>query len=69
MKDFFEYDVSNPQEHLERASHYPALSTFYNALSEELPPEEYEKLYEAEKQSFYSLTPTTSTSAKSRWIQ
>jgi hypothetical protein len=53
MKNFFEYDVNSPQERQERFEQYPELSRFYIALSEELSRDEYEKFYEAEKQSYF----------------
>jgi hypothetical protein len=54
MKNFFEYDVNSPQERKERFEQYPELSRFYIALSEELQRDEYEKFYEAEKQSYFT---------------
>ena len=68
MKNFFDFDLNNPQERQERMAQYPELSKFYLALSEELPQEEYEKLFEAEKQSFYALTQATSQ-PKMQWIR
>lgn len=68
MKHFFDFDLNNPQERQERLAQYPELSKFYMALREELPQEEYEKLYEAEKQSFYALTQNPSPS-KLQWIR
>jgi hypothetical protein len=54
MKNFFEYDANSPQERKERFEQYPELSKFYIALSEELSRDEYEKFYEAEKQSHFT---------------
>lgn len=68
MKNFFDYDLNNPQERQERFQNYPELSKFYMALREELSQDEYEKLYEAEKQSFNSLTQSNSRN-KLQWIQ
>jgi hypothetical protein len=68
MKQFFEYDLDSPQERQERFEHYPELSKFYIALREELPQDEYEKLYEAEKQSFNSLLQSNSRN-QMPWIQ
>jgi len=68
MKHFFDYDLNNPQERQERFSNYPELSKFYMALREELPQDEYEKLYEAEKQSFAVLTGAKSSS-QLQWIR
>jgi hypothetical protein len=68
MKQFFEYDLDSPQERQERFEHYPELSKFYIALREELPQDEYEKLYEAEKQSFNSLLQPNSRN-QMPWIQ
>ena len=68
MKQFFEYDLDSPQERQERFEHYPELSKFYIALREELPQDEYEKLYEAEKQSFNSLTQSNSQN-QLQWIR
>ena len=68
MKQFFEYDLDSPQERQERIEHYPELSKFYIALREELPQDEYEKLYEAEKQSFNSLLQSNSRN-QMPWIQ
>ncbi|MDB5261154.1 MAG: hypothetical protein JWQ14_435 [Adhaeribacter sp.] len=68
MKHFFDYDLNNPQERQERFENYPELSKFYIALREELPQDEYEKLYEAEKQSFNSLIPSNSRN-QLQWIQ
>ena len=73
MKSFFDYDVNSPQERQERFEHYPELSKFYIALSEELSPEECEKFYEAEKQSYYSFVKKESSLKPSqsqlKWIQ
>jgi hypothetical protein len=63
MKSFFEYDLNNPQERKERFEQYPELSKFDIALSEELSQEEYEKFFEAEKQSYFSLNNTSSSSS------
>lgn len=60
MKSFFEYDLNSPQERQERFEQYPELSKFDIALSEELSQEEYEKFFEAEKQSYFSLNNETS---------
>ncbi|GEO04252.1 hypothetical protein AAE02nite_19160 [Adhaeribacter aerolatus] len=68
MKHFFDYDLNNPQERMERFQNYPELSKFYIALREELSQEEYEKLYEAEKESFKALTPANSPK-KLQWIR
>lgn len=68
MKNFFDYDLDNPQERQERFEHYPELSKFYIALREELSQDEYEKLYEAEKQSFNSLIQSKSGN-KLQWIR
>ena len=68
MKNFFDYDLNNPQERQERLEQYPELSKFYIALREELSQDEYEKLYEAEKQSFKSLA-TASTRNQLQWIR
>ncbi|MGV3587825.1 MAG: hypothetical protein ACO1OF_12535 [Adhaeribacter sp.] len=68
MKNFFDYDLSSPQERQERFQNYPELSKFYMALQEELSQDEYEKLYEAEKQSFNSLIQSKSRN-KLQWIQ
>lgn len=73
MKNFFEYDVNSPQERKERFEHYPELSKFFIALSEELSPEEYRTFVEAEKQSYYKYTKSLSnvnkTKTRSTWIQ
>ena len=69
MKNFFDYDNSNPTERQERFTNYPELTKFYIALSEELPREEYENLYESEKQSFYSLLQPTSIPKQNQWIR
>lgn len=68
MKHFFDYDLNNPQERQERYEQYPELSKFYIALREELPQDEYEKLYEAEKQSFNSLMQSNSRN-QLQWIR
>ena len=75
MKNFFEYDVNSPQERKERFEQYPELSRFYIALSEELQRDEYEKFYEAEKQSHFTTNLTASkpatrkkTHAQIKWI-
>jgi len=68
MKHFFDFDLNNPQERQERLAQYPELSNFYLALREELPQDEYEKLYEAEKQSFYAFNQATSQ-PKMQWIR
>ncbi len=68
MKNFFDYDINNPQERQERLEQYPALSKFYIALSEELSQDEYENFYEAEKQSFYSVA-QSSNNQQSKWIR
>jgi hypothetical protein len=68
MKHFFDYDLNSPQERQERFEHYPELSKFYIALREELPQDEYEKLYEAEKQSFNSLTQSNSQN-QLQWVR
>jgi hypothetical protein len=62
MKSFFEYDLNSPQERRERFEQYPELSKFDIALSEELSQEEYEKFFEAEKQSYFSLNKDTAGS-------
>jgi hypothetical protein len=73
MKSFFEYDLNSPQERQERFEQYPELSKFYIALSEELAQDEYEKFYEAEKESYYSSNSYSSTRKKNqgqlKWIQ
>ena len=68
MKNFFDYDLNNPHERQERFENYPELSKFYIALREELPQDEYEKLYEAEKQSFNSLIQSSSRK-QLQWIR
>jgi hypothetical protein len=65
MKSFFEYDLNSPEERKERFEHYPELSKFDIALSEELAHDEYEKFFEAEKQSYFSINPNTSSSNSS----
>ncbi len=69
MKNFFEYDNNNPQERQERFLNYPELTKFYIALSEELPREEYENLFESEKQSTFSLTQPSSINKQNQWIR
>lgn len=66
MKNFFDYDVNSPQERKERFEQYPELSKFFIALREELSQDEYEKFYEAEKQSYITSPPITSTSNRKR---
>jgi hypothetical protein len=61
MKSFFEYDLNSPQERKERFEQYPEFSKFDIALSEELSQEEYEKFFEAEKQSYSSLNSNSSS--------
>ncbi|WP_026462341.1 hypothetical protein [Adhaeribacter aquaticus] len=68
MKNFFDYDINNPDESKEQLQQYPELSKFYIALSEELSQDEFENFYEAEKQSFYSVT-QPSNNHKSKWIR
>lgn len=68
MKNFFDYDVDSPQERQEQFELYPELSKFHIALSEELSNDEYEKFYEAEKQSFYSFK-QINTPPKLQWIR
>jgi hypothetical protein len=65
MKNFFEYDLNNPQERKERFEQYPELSKFYIALSEELSHDEYEEFCEAEKQSYFSSASSSSPNAAS----
>jgi hypothetical protein len=69
MKHFFDYDVNSPQERLAQLKDYPELTKFYLAVREELPQDEYEKLYEAEKQSFYSFIHTNSHPKQLQWIR
>ena len=71
MKNFFEYDLNNPQERQERFEQYPELSKFYIALSEELAHDEYEEFCEAEKMSHFSSTPTSTpqkAQSQLKWI-
>jgi hypothetical protein len=69
MKNFFEYDLNSPQERQERFEHYPELSKFYIALSEELSHEEYEKFCETEKQSYFSINSQNSKTTSLKWIR
>jgi len=68
MKNFFDYDASNPQERQERFENYPELSKFYIALSEEMAQDEYQNFVEAEKQSYYTFFPNTSNN-QAQWIR
>lgn len=67
MKNFFDYDANSPQERQERFEHFPELSKFYIALSEELAQEEYENFVEAEKQYYHSSL--NSTNKQAQWIR
>jgi hypothetical protein len=73
MKNFFDYDLNNPRERQERFEKYPELSKFDIALSEELSQDEYEKFYEAEKQSYKIANSYSSSQKKSpslyQWIK
>ncbi|HEY4652458.1 MAG TPA: hypothetical protein VIG72_13635 [Pontibacter sp.] len=50
MKSFYDFNLENPQERLERNRLYPELASFHIALREELSEEEYQQFYKAEKE-------------------
>jgi hypothetical protein len=55
-KNFYDFNVSSPQERQERNKLFPELAKFHIALREELSEEEYQDFFNAEKESFRQIT-------------